>query len=481
MNIRVVAAVLATAAATSAADPAGRKPIKPEAVWETSLGGRVGQLRAAPVRLGPGRPDGLFVVYGPDFDVDPFHEMFFYPKGTLTVAVLSAGGEVLWSKDLGRGVVPGVWFCPVYPFDLDADGVDEIYLIDNPDPDHPLSIGQYRLAQLDARTGKVTATKPWPKPEPGQSISHSYRNFILGGMAGKEPVLVTAQGTYGAMALQGWNTALKPRWEYKIAANSPGARGSHITPVVDFDGDGVEEVMWGERRVELGRGKELYCADRDTYKGHSDVIQPVLDRATGAWTFFTCRESDRPSKPRVALYDGPTGRRVWGDIDDGHMDMGWAAHPAAGRGPVAMSIRIDGKKLGPDGRTRIGVEEFTYDALTGKPWAAPFAVYQTIPVDVDGDGHHEFVRGIPGGDGDLLDAKGVSYGKLGGTVALAAKFLDRPGEQVLCYYPDGKLRAWADANARDSDAALKRYAHPYYRANRRLAAVGYNVTTLGGL
>ena len=51
--------------------------------------------------------------------------------------------------------------------------------------------------------------------------------------------------------------------------------------ISDMDGDGVQEVLWGERCIELGEGRELFCADRDTWRGHSDVATPVLDRATG--------------------------------------------------------------------------------------------------------------------------------------------------------------------------------------------------------
>jgi len=64
---------------------------------------------------------------------------------------------------------------------------------------------------------------------------------------------------------------------------------------------------------------------------------------------------------------------------------------------------------------------------------------------------------------------------------MASKFLDLPGEQLLAYAPDGTLRIWADRNAEDSPAALARYAHPFYRTNQRLTAVGYNLINLAGI
>ncbi|HEX6971623.1 MAG TPA: hypothetical protein VF234_05350, partial [Limnochordia bacterium] len=43
------------------------------------LGSPLGQLRAVPVQLGPGRPRAFLAAYCADYDVDPYVEMFFYP------------------------------------------------------------------------------------------------------------------------------------------------------------------------------------------------------------------------------------------------------------------------------------------------------------------------------------------------------------------------------------------------------------------
>ena len=40
----------------------------------------------------------------------------------------------------------------------------------------------------------------------------------------------------------------------------------------DLAGDGVEEVMWGERAIELDTGSELFCAHRHSCRGHSGVV-----------------------------------------------------------------------------------------------------------------------------------------------------------------------------------------------------------------
>jgi hypothetical protein len=456
------------------------RPIDLQVVTEISLGSPIGQLRAVPVDLGEGAPRAILAAYAADFDVDPWVEMFFYPTDTLKLVLFTDRGEILWRRDLGRAVVPGMWFCPVLPFDLDGDGVEEIWFVNNLDPQHPLGLRNYRLERLDGRTGETTGQWPWPNLGGDQSLSHTFRNFIVGGHVRGEPVLVTAQGTYGSMFLQAWRPEVSPRWEVRIPHDSLGARGSHMCPITDLNGDGVEELMWGERCIELDAGRERFCADRDVYRGHSDIIQPLLDRATGRWFLYTCRESDRQASPRVVLFDA-AGRRVWGAVEEGHIDMGWVARLTDDGRYVAMAIRIGAKTCGPDGRFHQDLQEYTFDALTGEPYPLPFSIYRTIPVDLSGDGLHELVRGAPSGNGEVLDRHGRTLAHLGGPVALASKFLDHPGEQLLSYHPDGTLRIWSDRNAVDSAAALARYTHPFYQANHRLSSTGSNLGVLAGI
>ena len=111
--------------------------IELDVLLEFSVGSAIGQCRAVPVSLGSGAPRAFLLVYWADFDVDPYVEMFFFPRDTLKLVLVTESGEELWRRDLGRGVVPGVWFCPVFPFDLDGDGVDEIWYVNNLNVEHP--------------------------------------------------------------------------------------------------------------------------------------------------------------------------------------------------------------------------------------------------------------------------------------------------------------------------------------------------------
>jgi hypothetical protein len=456
------------------------QPIRLEVLQELSLGQALGQLRAVPVSLGPSHPRAILATYCADFDVDPYVEMFFFPSDTLKMILFTDNGEVLWRRELGRGVVPGMWFCPVLPFDLDGDDVDEIWFVNNVDPKHPLGLSSYRLERLDALSGKSTGQWPWPDRGGDQSLSSTFRNFIVGGHVGANPVLVTVQGTYGSMFFQAMQRDLQLRWELAIDRDAPGARGSHMCPISDLDEDGNEELMWGERCIELDTGHERFCADRDTYRGHSDIIQPVLDRESKRWFLYTCREGDNEASPRVVCFDDK-GERVWGHVEHGHMDMGWVARLGDDGEQIAMATRIGHKTCGPDGRFHENMDQFTFKALTGEPCELGFSTYRTLPVDLNGDGRHELVRGQASGDGEVLDRHGKPVAKIAGAVALASKFIDHPGEQLLSYHDDGTVRIWADRNASDSDDGLARYSHRFYKSNQRLSSTGSNVCVLGGL
>ena len=171
-----------------------RPSIQLDVLFEVSLGQPIGQFHGMPVALGPGDPRAILGVYCADFDDDPYVEMFFFPTDTLKMVLVSEQGEVLWRRDLGPGVVPGVWFCPVFPFDLNGDGVDEIWVVNNLNVDHPLGLSGYRLEAIDARTGETVGQWPWPEVDRNQALSHVFRNFVAGGYVRGEPVLVTAQG-----------------------------------------------------------------------------------------------------------------------------------------------------------------------------------------------------------------------------------------------------------------------------------------------
>ncbi len=439
-------------------------------VCSLQLTSKAGQLRLKRVSLGPDQPTAFLAAHSADFDVDPYIEMFFFPTDNLHLTLFTDKGEIIWTRDLGPGVIPGMHFTPFHTADFDNDGTDEIYLVTNINTSHPLSLDGRRLQRLDVLTGIENGMWDWPKYGGRSNLSHTFRNFIFSAAAGDKPVLITAQGTYEDMYLQGWTGKdLESLWQIMIPKGE-GCRSAHGVHLVDIDNDGIDEFFWGERCLKSSDGSELWCAEKETYTGHSDVNVPVLDE-NGNWFMYTCRESGK-GPFRVNLFDS-SGERVWGDLEEGHIDMGWVAR-LGDEGKTAMAARIGRKTCGPEGRFHEGTEFFLYNAFTGERVEHTFDPYKTLPVDLNGDGRHELVQGQPSGKGEVFDRFGKHAGNIRGTVAMARKILDLPGEHLITYQEDGTVEFLADVNAEDSDEALARYSHPHYEK----ASSG---TGLGGL
>jgi len=437
-----------------------------------------------------GAPEALLLAYSADADIDPFMGMFFFPTDTLKLALWVPGEGLRWRREFHRGVIPGLWFSPILPFDLDADGVDEIWMVLNADPHHPLDIKQFGLERMDPATGGTTERLPWRGLDfDDYTASQRYRHFLAGGCAEGQPVLACVQGTYSRITFQGMRPDGRFRWESAVAKDGPGARACHNCPVVDYDGDGSEELFIGERCLRLRDGTPLFIADEHVWNGHSDVVAPFFDQGSGTWNLFTARETpyQYPAPPRVVGF-GPDGRRRWADLESGHMDMGWVARFPGRDGHVAYAMRLGSKSAGPEGMQRSAQDEFFWDALSGERLGPmPFSAFERLPVDFDGDGVHEFADsncvhsppGIVRADGSLLAVLPE-----GMRIAHVSKICrDHPGEQVVGWTPEGRvfLMGAPPGGPQDSPAALARYAHPFYQRNRRFTGVGYNLATLSGI
>ncbi len=421
-----------------------QEPVKLEEVLTFPVGQPLGQMRIGSVKMGKGTPNRFLLAYAADLPIDPWAEALFFPQDTLKIALHAHDGTRLWVRDIGKGVVPGPMFCPIAAADLDGDGVDEIFFLNNADPEHPMSLKGRQIERLDINTGETTGQWPWPHSYANsESMSSSYRNFLMVGSVTGREVLLSVQGTYRALSFQAWQPDMTPRWRVDIAPDDPGARGCHKNPILDINGDGIDELLYGERCLSFDTGEELFCCDRDTWHGHSDVIAPFRDPHTGQYLIFTCREGHQAGQPRVVCFDDK-GERVWSRIDEGHMDMGWVAHIGDNGHPIAMAVRIGQKRFTQQGIKRSDKECFTWDAVTGAEVEPGFDVFGTVPYDINGDGFDELIKG-----NEILDHKGSPMAAFQGTSPAAGTFLDLPGLHIAAWQPDGTVRFYADRNAAD--------------------------------
>lgn len=416
----------------------------------------------------------MLFVHSTTGNLDPWTEQMRFPTDTLKLSLFTESGRHLWTRDLGKGVIPGVWFAPVISFDLDGDGVDEIWHIGNDYPQLPFTVEHRHIERIDPRTNEVTGKWPWPVNSVSyENMSLSYRYTLACGYARGEPVLITAQGTYKDMYLQGYRPDMTKRWEVFIPRDAPGARASHVFPTLDFNDDGIDELFWGERVLSVDDGHELFCCDRDHFHGHSDIIIPFVDPETNRKYIYTCREDgEGPGVKRVVTYDD-RGKAVWRQVDRGHIHSGWIANIGASRRRIALarSLALDAKGFDQHRQPTI---DYFFDAVTGEPVTPTFpkAGDRVVPIDFDGDGYHEFLAS--GEETTVLDRHGRELARMGkGGMIMSGKILDLPAHQVmLSYASEGIVRIWGD-DAAAANGPTDQYSH-YHRAMQHVMASGYN-------
>ena len=434
---------------------------------EYKLGLKPESVRCCEVNLG--YETGMLFVYCESPNADPCDSLFTFHQHPVHMALYGEQGNQIWHRQLGMGVIPGVWFLPFIAHDMDSDGIDEIWFINNP-TDKPLIVRERIVERLDARTGETIATYPFPGTNGGYELMcEAYRHMLFAGYVNGEPVLVMQQGTYKEMYFQCYNSDMSLRWS-KVIASDDGPRGSHHVPVIDLNNDGIDEILFGERLISLDKGDEIFCVDKKTFLGHSDVVLPFVDYKTKKGYIFICRENyNYEGCPRIIMTDYE-GNKVWEDVytnpeidQSGHIHFGYVFTAIPDYRKIAVGVHVRGEK-------------YIYDAIRGERIEYPVDLTDLRPIDINGDGYHEFLywkEGYP--NARIHDSKGNIAFCTGGTIIQIGKWYGYHGEQFLAYYTEeGVVRMWGDADAIDSDVIKMRYENKFHQAMNKLTGNGYN-------
>jgi len=411
------------------------------------------EYRQARLLVGDLNGNGEFEVviqYSKDKNLDPYERFKKIRKSsdTIKVAAFLKTGEILWKMDLGWGIEAGVVYSPMVLWDIDADGKAEVILKTNPSGD-PENYENEKITILDGESGKIKKEARWPTTNGlmhGPKINdrgtrdvynNLSRNYLaIAHLDGKNPTIIAARGTYLTQKIVAFDINLNKQWEKLIGLNNFNPlgqiwkfdhkfsrivallkkdkyRGSHMVPIVDIDGDGKEEILWGDMCIGEG-GKELWkIEERSPYNGHPDIVFAAdINPKSEGYEVFYCREGWGKSDNNIGMAQfNNRGELLWGKWGYTHVDGGWVAKVVPESvGLQSFGFDVNKKIWKKDGKN--------YDSITGYLWNYDGSFIKEVsstwagsfPINWDGDE----VREICLPDGSIVNYEDRLINKING-------------------------------------------------------------------
>lgn len=277
-------------------------------------------VKAGKVAVADLNGDGVYdyIIRTPEKNVDPGM------PGNLTgdtfqIEAYLSDGTFLWSKDLGQGIEPGIWYSPFIAYDFNGDGKAEVALKTAPDnakrnDKGRVDSGEEYLSILDGMTGKEMARVDWPERNNryGNLVRQNRNQIGMAFLDGKTPYILACRGTYKLMVVDAWElkgNKLERAWRWDGDEENPIVRsmGSHNMVCGDVDGDGRDEMLLGSCMLDddgtllwstgLGHPDKVYLTDIDPDRPGMEVflaLEPWHDNGRG-----------------VCVVDAKTGAPVW--------------------------------------------------------------------------------------------------------------------------------------------------------------------------
>lgn len=277
--------------------------------------GRAGKVGVADLN-GDGTYD--YIIRTPASNVDPGMPGNLNGDTYQLEAYLS-DGTFLWSKDLGLGIEPGIWYSPYIVYDFNGDGKAEVALKTAPknatrNEKGRVDSGEEYLSIWDGMTGKEIARVDWPERNDryGNLIRQNRNQIGLAFLDGKKPYILACRGTYKLMVVDAWEwdgKKLKRAWRWDGDEENPIVRsmGAHSMVCGDVDNDGRDEILLGSCMVD-DNGTLLWSAGT----GHPDKIYLTdIDPNRPGMEVFLCLEPFHTDGRGVCMVDAKTGEQVW--------------------------------------------------------------------------------------------------------------------------------------------------------------------------
>jgi rhamnogalacturonan endolyase len=259
-------------------------------------------------------------------------------------------GTLLWTIHLGKNIREGAHYTQFLVYDFDGDGRAEVAcktadgttdgagkVIGDPKADWRNESGRILagpefLTVFDGRTGRALATTDYvPARHPtnplhptgdelkavwGDGYGNRGDRFLacVAYLDGVHPILVMCRGYYTRTVLAAWDWRggkLTQRWVFD--SDDPahpenrkfGGQGNHNLSVADVDGDGRDEIIYGQMTVD-DDGKGLYS----TGIGHADALHVSdMDPSRPGLEVFSTQE--RFDDAGANFRDARTGEVIW--------------------------------------------------------------------------------------------------------------------------------------------------------------------------
>lgn len=243
-------------------------------------------------------------------------------------------GTRLWRIDMGDNIRSGAHYTQFMVYDLDGDGCAEFVAktADGTSDGTGRVIGDRRadwrnmkgriiagpeyLTVFNGKTGEAMATVDYI-PQRGQlkDWGDGYANrserylAAIAYLDGIHPSVVMCRGYYAKTVLAAFDwdgKELKTRWVFD--SDSPGneaygGQGNHNLRVADVDGDGCDEIIYGQMAVDHD-GKGLYS----TGMYHGDAIHLLSDINNEKYYVWACHEN---RKDGTSMRDALTGKVIF--------------------------------------------------------------------------------------------------------------------------------------------------------------------------
>ena len=277
-------------------------------------------VKAGKVAVADLNGDGVYdyIIRTPESNVDPGMPGDLNGK-TYQIEAYLSDGTFLWSKDLGQGIEPGIWYSPYVVYDFNGDGKAEVALKTAPDDVQRdakgrVDTGEEYLSVLDGMTGREIARVDWPERNfrYGNLIRRNRNQIGMAFLDGKTPYILACRGTYKLMVVDAWQlngTKLERAWRWDGDEENPIVRsmGAHSMVCGDVDDDGRDEILLGSCMLD-DNGTLLWSAGL----GHPDKAYLTdIDPSRPGMEVFLCLEPWHDNGRGVCMVDARTGQQIW--------------------------------------------------------------------------------------------------------------------------------------------------------------------------